>query len=118
MKAPRYNLLVSLLLLLSVAFAPMTGAVAAIDMMQLQQGEPCHMLENNGEHIASNGNCCDEAQTCQDSCGHCFHSISVFGPVVQAVIRDDLQSNYHAIVSALVTEQPAASLLRPPQTLS
>jgi len=119
MKVHRHNLLLSLLLALSVAFAPVAGAVAAIEMMPLKQGAPCHMSETTGKHITGNGNCCDHG-ACQDNCSHCLDCVSifVFGPVARPLELDDFHSTQEPSAQAMLTAQAVATLFRPPRQFS
>lgn len=117
MKLLRHNLLINLLLVLSVAFAPVAGAVAAIDMLQLDQSEPCHM-HDGGKQVSGQGDCCEQGYTCQDGCSKCLHSVSVFGPVIENLILVSQPDKFYPDYGILVTEQLPATLLRPPQYIS
>ena len=118
MKLPRHNLIMSLLLALAVAFAPLAGAVAAVEMLPLGQETPCHhMAEDTGE--SSKHNCCDH-HACQEDCSHCGQCLSVFvfGPVVRPLELDDFHAAHDSISQAMASTLAVAGLFRPPQQFS
>ena len=116
MRLPRHKLLLNLFLALAVAFVPMAGVVAAIEMLPLGQETPCHHMAGDGAE-ADKHNCC-EHHACQSDCSHCGQCLSVFayGPVVHSLnLTGDLNTNHDFLSPLPVSSQTVAGLYRPPQ---